>query len=179
MSEWLSAFAASPLWRDILTPLREIIRDPFGLCLVHVDEIDAIDLITGGNAERHDARVSRASEDDKPAADFGVIEKVQLSHRQQRDLTDVARGAAASHVVPVIGRHHAVDLGHRGSGGTGDADLYVKLGSQPTSSSYTCRPYLSGSTETCTISNPGAGTWYACSYGYSAYTNVTMKGTYP
>jgi leucyl aminopeptidase len=64
------------------------------------------------------------------------------------------------------------------TGTTGDADLYVKLGSQPTSSSYTCRPYLSGSTETCTISNPGAGTWYACSYGYSAYTNVTMKGTY-
>ena len=23
-----------------------------------------------------------------------------------------------------------------------------------------------------------AGTWYACSYGYSAYTAVTMKGTY-
>ena len=64
------------------------------------------------------------------------------------------------------------------SGITGDADLYVKQGSAPTTSSYTCRPYLSGSTETCTISNPAAGTWYACSRGYSAYTNVTMKGTY-
>ncbi|MFY0566569.1 M20/M25/M40 family metallo-hydrolase [Archangium lansingense] len=64
------------------------------------------------------------------------------------------------------------------TGTTGDADLYVKFGSAPTTSSYNCRPYLSGSTESCTISNPGAGTWYACSYGYSAYTNVTMKGTY-
>ncbi|TMO20657.1 PPC domain-containing protein, partial [Pseudoalteromonas sp. S4741] len=27
------------------------------------------------------------------------------------------------------------------SGGTGDADLFVKFGSQPTSSSYDCRPY--------------------------------------
>ncbi len=64
------------------------------------------------------------------------------------------------------------------TGTTGDADLYVKLGSAPTTSSYNCRPYLGGSTESCTISNPAAGTWYACSYGYSAYTNVTMKGTY-
>ncbi len=64
------------------------------------------------------------------------------------------------------------------SGATGDADLYVRFGSAPTTSSYNCRPYLSGNTETCTISNPSAGTWYACSRGYSAYTKVTMKGTY-
>jgi vibriolysin len=64
------------------------------------------------------------------------------------------------------------------TGTSGDADLYVKQGSQPTTSSYTCRPYLSGNNESCTINAPAAGTWYACSYGYSAYTNVTMKGTY-
>ncbi len=61
---------------------------------------------------------------------------------------------------------------------SGDADLYVRFGSAPTTSTYNCRPYLTGSTESCTISNPSAGTWYACSRGYSAYTNVTMKGTY-
>jgi leucyl aminopeptidase len=64
------------------------------------------------------------------------------------------------------------------TGTTGDADLYVKFGSAPTTSSYNCRPYLGGNNESCTISNPSAGTWYACSYGYSAYTAVTMKGTY-
>jgi vibriolysin len=64
------------------------------------------------------------------------------------------------------------------TGGTGDADLYVKAGSAPTTTSYTCRPYLSGSNESCTINNPAAGTYYACSRGYSAYTNTTMKGTY-
>ncbi|HVG57353.1 MAG TPA: M20/M25/M40 family metallo-hydrolase [Hyalangium sp.] len=65
------------------------------------------------------------------------------------------------------------------TGTTGDADLYVRYNAQPTTTSYNCRPYLSGSTETCTISSPQAGTWYACSRGYSAYTNVTMKGTHP
>jgi leucyl aminopeptidase len=64
------------------------------------------------------------------------------------------------------------------TGTSGDADLYVRFGSAPTTSTYNCRPYLSGNTESCTLSNPSAGTWYACSYGYSAYTNVTMKGTY-
>jgi len=64
------------------------------------------------------------------------------------------------------------------SGTSGDADLYVRYNAAPTTSSYNCRPYVSGNTETCTINSPTAGTWYACSYGYSAYTNVTMKGTY-
>ncbi|MBN1210463.1 MAG: M20/M25/M40 family metallo-hydrolase [Myxococcaceae bacterium] len=64
------------------------------------------------------------------------------------------------------------------TGTTGDADLYVRYNAQPTTSSYNCRPYKSGNTESCTISSPSAGTWYACSRGYSAYTNVTMKGTY-
>ncbi|AKJ07516.1 Zinc metalloproteinase precursor/aureolysin [Archangium gephyra] len=64
------------------------------------------------------------------------------------------------------------------TGTTGDADLYVRFGAQPTLSSYNCRPYLNGNTESCTINAPSAGTWYACSYGYSAYTAVTMKGTY-
>ncbi len=63
-------------------------------------------------------------------------------------------------------------------GSTGDADLFVKFGAQPTMSSYNCRPNLSGSSEACTLSNPAVGTWYACSYGYSAYSNVTMKGAY-
>jgi Zn-dependent metalloprotease len=64
------------------------------------------------------------------------------------------------------------------AGGTGDADLYVKQGSAPTTTSYSCRPYLSGNTESCSFTNPLAGTWYACSNAYTAYSGVTMKGTY-
>ncbi|MDY7225769.1 M4 family metallopeptidase [Hyalangium rubrum] len=64
------------------------------------------------------------------------------------------------------------------AGGTGDADLYVRYNAPPTTTSYNCRPYLDGNNETCTLSAPFAGTWYACTRGYSAYTGVTMKGTY-
>jgi hypothetical protein len=39
--------------------------------------------------------------------------------------------------------------------GSGDADLYVKVGSQPTLNSYDCRPYRNGSSESCEVNGPG------------------------
>jgi PKD repeat protein len=64
------------------------------------------------------------------------------------------------------------------SGGTGDADLYVKFGSAPTTSSYDCRPYVSGNNETCTMSPVQAGTYYVMVNAYAAYSGVTLKGSY-
>jgi len=64
------------------------------------------------------------------------------------------------------------------SGGTGDADLYVKFGSAPTTSSYDCRPYVSGNAETCTIATAQAGTYYVMVNAYAAYSGVTLKGSY-
>ena len=63
------------------------------------------------------------------------------------------------------------------SGGTGDADLYVRIGSAPTTSSYNCRPYLSGNTETCTFNAPTAGTYYVGARAYAAYSGVSLKAT--
>ena len=63
------------------------------------------------------------------------------------------------------------------SGGTGDADLYVKLGTAPTSSSYDCRPYLTGNSETCTFNSPTAGTYYVNVRAYAAYSGVSLVGT--
>ncbi|WP_444931030.1 S8 family peptidase [Microbulbifer sp. SSSA002] len=59
--------------------------------------------------------------------------------------------------------------------GTGDADLYVRFGQQPTRTAYDCRPYLWGNDESCTINNPAAGTWYISIRGYSAYSGVTLR----
>jgi serine protease len=55
--------------------------------------------------------------------------------------------------------------------GTGDPDLYVKFGSAPTTSSYTCRPYLTGPNETCTLTVPaGQSAAYIMVRGYAAGT---------
>ena len=64
------------------------------------------------------------------------------------------------------------------AGGTGDADLYVLSGTKPTLSSYSCRPYVNGNTETCTFFSPVAGTWWAMLNGYAAYAGVTLTGRY-
>ena len=64
------------------------------------------------------------------------------------------------------------------SGGTGDADLYVRLGAAPTTTTYTCRPYLGGNAETCTFNNPTAGSVYYINVrAYSAYSGVNLKAT--
>jgi vibriolysin len=64
------------------------------------------------------------------------------------------------------------------SGGSGDADLYVKHGSAPTTSSYDYRPYLSGNNETVTVSSPAAGTWYIMVRAYSSFSGVTLVAAY-
>ncbi|WP_233166364.1 M4 family metallopeptidase [Archangium sp. Cb G35] len=64
------------------------------------------------------------------------------------------------------------------SGGTGDADLYVRNGAVPSASTYDCRPYASGNAESCPFTNPAAGTWYVMLNAYSSYSGVTLKGTY-
>ncbi|MRX28265.1 S8 family peptidase [Kangiella sp. HZ709] len=62
------------------------------------------------------------------------------------------------------------------SGGSGDADLYVRYGSNPTTSSYDCRPYRNGNSETCTL-NAQAGTYYVMLRGYRAYSGVSLSGS--
>jgi len=64
------------------------------------------------------------------------------------------------------------------SGGSGDADLYVKYGSAPTTSSYDCRPYVAGNSESCTFTPAQSGTYYIMLYGYSAFSGVTLKSEY-
>jgi vibriolysin len=65
------------------------------------------------------------------------------------------------------------------SGGSGDADLYVKAGSQPTTTSYDCRPYKSGNAESCSIAAKTAATRiYVMLRGYSSYSGVSLKGSY-
>ena len=64
------------------------------------------------------------------------------------------------------------------AGGTGDADMYVRLGAAPTTTTYTCRPYTGGNAETCTFTNPTAGSvYYVNVRAYAAYSGVTLKAT--
>lgn len=63
------------------------------------------------------------------------------------------------------------------TGGTGDADLYVKFGSAPTDTSYDCRPYKSGNVESCAGTSTG-GTYYVRIKAYSSFDGVSLTGNY-
>lgn len=64
------------------------------------------------------------------------------------------------------------------SGGTGDVDLYTRRGSLATPTAYDCAPYLTGNAETCTVTNPIAGRYYATLYAYAAYSGVSLQAKY-
>lgn len=72
----------------------------------------------------------------------------------------------------------ATNLTFNMSGGSGDADLYVKFGSAPTTSSYDCRPYANGNSESCPITSAQTGTYHVMIRGYSAYSSVSLVGSY-
>ncbi|NMO15353.1 peptidase [Pyxidicoccus fallax] len=64
------------------------------------------------------------------------------------------------------------------SGGTGDADMYVRFNLSPTTTLYDCRPYKTGNEEECLFPAPAHGHWYVMLNGYSAYAGATLKVTW-
>ncbi|MCG9746955.1 S8 family serine peptidase [Shewanella sp. Isolate8] len=72
----------------------------------------------------------------------------------------------------------ASDLNFAMSGGTGDADLYMQYGAAPTLSSYDCRPWKGGNSESCPVSTPQAGTYYVMVQGYNDFSGVSLTASY-
>jgi hypothetical protein len=93
-------------------------------------------------------------------------------------VTDIAGKAGSQQFFSIDVPNDAANLVIKMFGGTGDADLYVRLGSLPTTSDYDYRPYLTGSNEQVTISKPAAGTWYIMIRGYQAFSGITLVATF-
>jgi PKD repeat protein len=72
----------------------------------------------------------------------------------------------------------ASDLQFVITGGSGDGDLYVKYGSEPSTSSYDYRPYKGGNEETCSFATPQSGTWHVGLRAYNAFSGVSLTGSY-
>lgn len=72
----------------------------------------------------------------------------------------------------------ATNLSISMAGGSGDGDLYVKLGSQPTRSSYDYRSWNSGNNESVSVAAPSAGTYHIMVYAYSTFSGATLSVSY-
>lgn len=64
------------------------------------------------------------------------------------------------------------------SGGSGEADLYVRRGAKPSKDAYDCRPFIWGNNENCTFDAPMAGTWYVMLNPDPNFSGVSLKTTY-
>jgi serine protease len=63
------------------------------------------------------------------------------------------------------------------SGGSGDADLYVRRGALPTASLWDCRPFSGGNNERCVAVAPAGDTYYIMLQAFSAYSLTTLTAT--
>ena len=60
--------------------------------------------------------------------------------------------------------------------GTGDADLYVRVGLEPTTGSYDCRPFRSGSEEACRVELPSEAAIHVLVRGAAASSDYHVVG---
>ncbi|MEW6990061.1 M4 family metallopeptidase [Colwelliaceae bacterium 6441] len=72
----------------------------------------------------------------------------------------------------------ATNLVFTSAGGSGDADLYVKFGSEPTLNSYDCSSTTATSNETCSISNVQAGTYHVMVQAWNQISGVSLTGSF-
>jgi serine protease len=64
------------------------------------------------------------------------------------------------------------------SGGTGDADLYVRKGALPTNSTFDCASEKSGNSENCSFASPAAATYFVRVKAYSSYSGASLVANY-
>jgi len=60
--------------------------------------------------------------------------------------------------------------------GTGDADLYVRKTTAPTTTAYDCRPFASGSSEVCAVTLLAPATLHVMIRGVAAKSDFTLQG---
>lgn len=72
----------------------------------------------------------------------------------------------------------AKNLKFKITGGTGNANLYVRFGSLPTTTAYDCRSNVAGNTDSCGFQFPRAGTYNVMVRGATAFAGVTLTATF-
>ena len=84
----------------------------------------------------------------------------------------VEQGAEYHYATPELAAgQYMFGLAHDEANPGGDADLYVRVGKEPTMDEYDCRPWDTGSDETCDIDLAEGDVIYLMVYGYDEGTN--------
>ncbi|MCP1728038.1 serine protease [Natronospira proteinivora] len=115
-------------------------------------------------------------DDDDDGGDGGDGSEGQLSNGEA--VTDLSGGQGEELHFFMEVPANASELSFDMSGGSGDADLYVRFGAEPTTSDWDCRPYDWGNDESCSFDDPEEGSWYVMVRGYEAFSGVSLVGNH-
>lgn len=93
-------------------------------------------------------------------------------------VTSLSGAAGSTRDYTLVVPAGATQLGFTLSGGTGDADLYVRRGATATSSTNDCASESGTNTEACSFAAPTAATYYVRVQAYRAYSGASLVGNY-
>jgi PKD repeat protein len=108
-------------------------------------------------------------------SDNGVCDDCLINGESVNDLTQSKDQAIYFKFEVPAG---AQDLKFVMSGGSGDADIYVRYGAVPTTTEYDYRPYKNGNNETVEVAAPQGGMWHLMIRAYSNFSGVTLTPSY-
>ncbi len=109
-------------------------------------------------------------------ATTGVRPTVPLNNGNNvTNITDVAGGGRLYTITVPSG---ATNLSISSSGGTGNADLYVRLGSAPQLNTFDCQSAGASNIESCGFATPTAGVYYAMLHATADYSGVSLNVNY-
>ncbi len=91
------------------------------------------------------------------------------------NITDVAGG---DRLYTITVPNGATNLSISSSGGAGNADLYVRLGSAPQLNTFDCQSAGASNTENCSFATPTAGVYYAMLHATADYSGVSLNVGY-
>ena len=93
-------------------------------------------------------------------------------------VTGIAVAKGATRLFTLAVPAGAKNLSFKLSGGSGDGDIYLKLGSAPTTTSYSYKSDGSTNSESIAIATPSTGTWYLLLNGYATVSGASLVATY-
>ena len=91
----------------------------------------------------------------------------------------VPAGGAGSEARYVLPTYAGVKkLSFAIANGTGNVNLYVRFGAQPTTTTYDCRSINAGNAESCPIVTPQIGSYYVLVRGVAAHSGARVSGKF-
>lgn len=91
------------------------------------------------------------------------------------NITDTANGDRLYTITVPSG---ATNLNINSSSGTGNADLYVRLGSAPQLTTFDCQSTGASNAESCSFATPTAGVYYAMLHATADYSGASLNVSY-